>query len=198
MKTCKACGKPFKAAHSCVIGGRVFKIGWYRKYCTKCVPPGSRFSARGGVFKCVKCGVPYTFQNRTRNYSTMTTCSQCTRTLRERKLKCRHCHKPYVFARKGGRHYCTQELCHVCVGRKQYLKRKRMAVEYKGGACQECGYHKCLNSLVFHHRNPKNKEHGIQHLLSRRVCWERMRRELDKCDLLCANCHGETHEDLFD
>ncbi|MCK9567327.1 hypothetical protein M0R72_00050 [Candidatus Pacearchaeota archaeon] len=77
-----------------------------------------------------------------------------------------------------------------CVS-KQLRKIKQKAIEYKGGKCIECGYHKCTTSMVFHHRNPEEKEFNIGNKL---VKWEIIRAELDKCDLLCMNCHGEIHE----
>lgn len=46
----------------------------------------------------------------------------------------------------------------------------------------------------FHHRDPLDKAGGMtsgEHLLGR--SWERARRELDKCVLLCANCHRIRH-----
>lgn len=71
---------------------------------------------------------------------------------------------------------------------------KRLAVEYKGGKCQRCGYNKCISALVFHHRDGKDFGIGKDgHTRS----WERIQKELDKCDLLCANCHAETHETMI-
>jgi DNA-binding CsgD family transcriptional regulator len=70
-------------------------------------------------------------------------------------------------------------------------KLKQMAVEYLGGKCMKCGYNKCIWVLEFHHRNPKEKEFAIGKYFSR--SWEKLKKELDKCDLLCANCHREKH-----
>ena len=69
--------------------------------------------------------------------------------------------------------------------------RKQEAVAYLGGKCQCCGFNKCLSSLHFHHRDPAEKEGNW----SKVVGWSRVRREkeLDKCDLLCANCHYGFH-----
>jgi len=77
--------------------------------------------------------------------------------------------------------------------RQAYLKN--LAVEYKGGSCQSCGYNRYLGALDFHHRNPNEKRFGIASKLG----WSaksdgltpELITELDKCDLLCANCHRE-------
>ena len=74
---------------------------------------------------------------------------------------------------------------------KAHRDMKRRCVEYKGGACERCGYDKCLTSLHFHHRDVTKKEFGIG---TRLVKFETLKPELDKCDLLCANCHGEEHD----
>lgn len=72
-------------------------------------------------------------------------------------------------------------------------KLKLKAVEYKGGKCQDCGYNKSVWALHFHHLNPLEKDFSIT---GRSISWERLKPELDKCVLLCANCHAERHEEL--
>ena len=68
-----------------------------------------------------------------------------------------------------------------------------MAIEYKGGKCVKCGYNKCNAALDFHHLDPTQKEFNLgSHGHTR--SWERMKVELDKCILLCANCHREIHQ----
>ena len=69
-------------------------------------------------------------------------------------------------------------------------KIKQQAVEYKGGKCSSCGYDKCVAALIFHHPN-NDKEFGISDSIIR--AWSRVQAELDKCVLLCANCHAEVH-----
>ena len=82
--------------------------------------------------------------------------------------------------------------------RRQYLikavaKRRRkiklMSIEYKGGKCQICGYSKYPGALDLHHINGK-KSFGISDKGYTRS-WERTKKELDKCILVCANCHRE-------
>ncbi len=69
---------------------------------------------------------------------------------------------------------------------------KQKAVDYLGGKCIRCGYDKSLRALTFHHRNPAQKSFSI----AKKKClkWETLKPELDKCDLLCANCHAEQHD----
>jgi len=69
---------------------------------------------------------------------------------------------------------------------------KQFCVDYKGGKCQICGYSKSMYSLHFHHRDPSKKFATISELKSKK--FELAKPELDKCDLLCSNCHGEIHE----
>jgi hypothetical protein len=87
--------------------------------------------------------------------------------------------------------------------RAEYLKkavarRRRMirakAIEYKGGKCSQCGYNRCNDALDFHHTDGR-KDFGLsQNGLTR--SWERVKVELEKCILICANCHREEHARL--
>lgn len=72
-----------------------------------------------------------------------------------------------------------------------WIKRKIKAVEYLGGKCVSCGYSKCMAALHFHHKNPEEKEFMWGKL--KRQTWTVVLGELDKCHLLCANCHAEEH-----
>ena len=73
---------------------------------------------------------------------------------------------------------------------KRRRELKRRAVEYKGGACICCGYHQHVGVLDFHHIDPTTKEFGISGKGMTRS-WEKIKTELDKCILVCANCHRE-------
>lgn len=74
-------------------------------------------------------------------------------------------------------------------------KLKERAVEYKGGKCSKCGYDKCLAAFDFHHLDPDQKDFRISggHYRS----FENIRAELDKTVLLCANCHREVHDEMY-
>jgi hypothetical protein len=75
---------------------------------------------------------------------------------------------------------------------RKFLKKK--ALEYKGCKCILCGYHKCDAALHFHHVNGFDKEKGISRIRS----WKKMVLELDKCVLVCSNCHSEVHSGFVD
>jgi hypothetical protein len=69
-------------------------------------------------------------------------------------------------------------------------RTKLRALRYKGGCCQICGYDKCVRALSFHHLDASHKDFGIG---GKSKSWNTIQSELDKCILLCANCHAEVH-----
>src|SRR3989344_6926287 len=73
---------------------------------------------------------------------------------------------------------------------KRRRKIKEMAIAYKGGKCQLCSYNRYQGAFDLHHLNPKAKEFGIADKGYTRS-WEKVKAELDKCILVCANCHRE-------
>lgn len=70
-----------------------------------------------------------------------------------------------------------------------------MAINYKGGHCQLCGYDRCPEALEFHHLESSGKDFGISNK-GYTKSWNKVKKELDKCILLCANCHREVHSRL--
>ncbi len=75
---------------------------------------------------------------------------------------------------------------HVVEWRK---RTKQKAVDYKGGKCARCGYKGCNAALIFHH--PGQKSFGISNGTIH--SWAKVKVELDKCVMLCLNCHAEEH-----
>lgn len=72
--------------------------------------------------------------------------------------------------------------------------RKQKLVEIKGNKCQKCGYKRCLRSLSFHHRNPTDKSFSLDARTIQSKTWTLVLEEVDKCDLLCLNCHMEMED----
>lgn len=67
-----------------------------------------------------------------------------------------------------------------------------MAVEYKGGKCMLCGYDRCIWALDLHHIDADTKTFSLS-VTGLTRSWEKIKKEADKCVLLCANCHREVH-----
>ena len=70
-------------------------------------------------------------------------------------------------------------------------ERKRLAVEHKGGSCEDCGGVYPLCVYDFHHVDPKTKDYDPSQAAA--ISVETMFKELDKCVLLCSNCHRIRH-----
>lgn len=71
-------------------------------------------------------------------------------------------------------------------------KLKKFVDNYKKSIGCKCGYNKCASALGFHHRD-KNKEAKVSRLVANGAGLERIKREIKKCDVICANCHLEFH-----
>jgi 5-methylcytosine-specific restriction endonuclease McrA len=74
---------------------------------------------------------------------------------------------------------------------------KKELVDYKGGSCVICGYDKSYRSLHFHHLNPDEKDFTLGRKWGKLGFNDTIKKELDKCILVCANCHGEIHDGLI-
>ena len=72
-------------------------------------------------------------------------------------------------------------------GREYSRLQKIKSVNYKGGACQMCGLvDDCLSIYDFHHTDPSIKEFKLSGKPFNK-------KELDKCIMVCANCHRKIH-----
>lgn len=83
---------------------------------------------------------------------------------------------------------------------KQSEKRtqlKMKAIEYKGGKCTDCGISAHIDNRVifdFHHKNPTDKEISLSSSSMIGLEWDKICEELEKCELLCSNCHKLRHD----
>ena len=83
--------------------------------------------------------------------------------------------------------------------KKKSYKRKMFSIEYKGGKCEDCGIIATMENrsiFDFHHLNPSNKKDDINEIHTKNI--DRLKEELDKCVLLCANCHRLRHQNYQD
>lgn len=74
--------------------------------------------------------------------------------------------------------------------KKRRARRKRDLIEMRGGRCEDCSYGALPAALEFHHRDPASKDFGLGNFHG---SYERLLREAEKCDLLCAICHRLRH-----
>ena len=91
---------------------------------------------------------------------------------------------------RNGKRICKKCRCEAVQKRRHKLKQ--MSVEYKGGKCKECGFSGHPACYDFHHIDPNEKDFGISSK-GYTLKWEKVKTELDKCILLCANCHRLKH-----
>lgn len=97
---------------------------------------------------------------------------------------CKKCGKLFI-------HRSRNLICSTCRSKIRRNKRKKILVDYKGGKCELCGYNLYISALCFHHRNQSEKEFEIAD--NCRYTIEKLKAEVDKCSLLCMNCHTALH-----
>ena len=89
-----------------------------------------------------------------------------------------------------------QSKCKECLyeyQRNRWHERKMDAIKYLGGVCQDCKQMPHPAVMQFHHLNPSEKDFSWNK--GRLRNWNSVKKELDKCVLLCANCHCIRHSD---
>lgn len=81
--------------------------------------------------------------------------------------------------------------CGSCNTRIRRYRTKLAAIKYLGGECKKCGWKGDNAVFQFHHINPDEKEFTFGNVGNK--SWNFLKKELDKCVLLCANCHALEH-----
>ena len=173
-KICKKCGHKFHCTTK--INGKTVRL-FKRVFCLECSPYGEH------------------------NTRDLTEGNYGTQIIDGKKYKrCRECQniKPFeeFYAKsEWGRYYAVCSSCNKVISKKRRDEFNKWCVEYKGGTCIVCGYNRCLRSLDFHHLDENQKDYGIAAIWKKSK--EEVIKELDKCVLVCKNCHGEIHEGLI-
>lgn len=73
------------------------------------------------------------------------------------------------------------------------LSRKLELINLRGGKCEKCGYNKNIAALEFHHLDPSTKSFQLDARHLSNTTKEKILEELNKCILICSNCHRELH-----
>lgn len=95
--------------------------------------------------------------------------------------------KPYDRCKKCFSNYCSE----------RGIERKIQSIKYKGSSCVDCGIKFPDEPYVifdFHHTDPNQKEFVWAQLKLKSD--EKIKKELDKCELLCSNCHRKRHHKM--
>lgn len=109
-----------------------------------------------------------------------------------KKHKCKECGE----SNKKNFYGSNKQNCKKCHNKKLIKKRQKnleIARELKGNKCCKCGYNKCKNALEFHHIDTTKKDFAIG---GSRYGLKKLLEEVNKCILVCANCHREIHSKI--
>ena len=82
--------------------------------------------------------------------------------------------------------------CRDCINEGERAKRgfkRKVISRIKAGPCADCGNTFPSAAMDFDHRDPATKEFEIGDMAACTSSWERLMAEIDKCDLVCSNCH---------
>lgn len=112
-------------------------------------------------------------------------CETCQKELtgKQQKFCCRKCNNQSVNTKH--KDYTRQQ--------QRGIKRKLFFVNQLGRRCCICGYQKNLASLIFHHKDPKQKTLTLDIRSMSNNSLEVLQNEVNKCQLMCHNCHSELH-----
>ena len=112
------------------------------------------------------------------------------------KCKCQYCGKEFDYYRTSS---TMRKSCYDCIpeGKEHdasLIRRliKNKAVQYKGSKCYICNNTFPNAVYDFHHLDPNQKDFSLGDKTST-VKWEKVQQEIDKCILVCANCHRLIH-----
>ena len=131
----------------------------------------------------------------------MKTCSRCKQEKQDSEFNKRKSGKKEIlsaFCRECNKLYLKN---HYQKNKKYYVEKKqRWTNKYKDWfkklkstlKCEQCGenHPACLD---FHHKNSKEKISEISKMFATRKSKEKILKEIDKCIVLCSNCHRKLH-----
>lgn len=112
--------------------------------------------------------------------------------LKKCKLLCGNCHRKHHFIENTEKRTNQRPVIN-----------KEIFLEFKGEiSCKLCGYSDCVACLCFHHRDAEDKKFQLatvyvtESFKSLAELSTTVQDEINKCDLLCINCHKHEHFDL--
>lgn len=159
------------------------------------------------ILNCVICGKEMEAQKSTKKYCSRS-CENKARAIRDAmnidkprnqngmlEKKCSICGKSFYPKTPSAN---QRKCCYDCAPDGKQLSRSdflNVIRKNKGGRCQRCGYDTYLGALDFHHIDPNEKEFTVG---DRDFRLEQCIEEIEKCIMICTNCHRELHAGLWD
>lgn len=110
--------------------------------------------------------------------------------LKNKKKSLYHCRCKVCYNEKSRREYSTKYRDAQLKRAKRNKQRNREFV-YQillVSSCLDCGESDPI-VLEFHHRDPKDKVMCISHMAWQTYSQKKILEEIEKCDVLCSNCH---------
>ena len=99
---------------------------------------------------------------------------------------CKTCRKAITKSN----YYANKEKWNATTRRNKKLQRERINELKDSLLCLKCGENR-NHLLDFHHIDPNQKDFQISQ--GERYGWEKIKQEIDKCIILCSNCHRDFH-----
>lgn len=109
-------------------------------------------------------------------------CSQCGSEKGNRR-KCKECNR--LYQQKW--YKANQEIQKQRVSDRHKGLRKKLYEYFATHPCEHCGF---TNPFALHFHHKSEKFMNISQMVQRGHAWERIQTEIDKCQVLCANCHA--------
>lgn len=114
-----------------------------------------------------------------------------------RLASCKACHSAYT--KRWYKRNKKRQVANAAKNNRRYRKEKRAKfflwlAERECVVCKESD----MRVLEMHHRDPKEKEFTPLRMIERGWAWSKIILELEKCDVLCANCHKREHFAIVD
>jgi hypothetical protein len=98
---------------------------------------------------------------------------------------CRVCIKKYDRLRQESKAYLDRK--YSLAKARQTIAKYYILNILEKSCCTDCGNENPV-VLQFDHRNPDNKSYNVSQMLD--FSTETIQKEIDKCDIRCANCHA--------
>lgn len=109
-----------------------------------------------------------------------------------RHSSCKSCYgrKRLTYAESHYKRYGDEYRARALIRKKLIKERlQELLIEYlRDKSCEMCGFDD-IRALDFDHIDPASKNFGIARAISNGCAWNKILLEIEKCRILCANCH---------